>query len=77
MNGENKKINTEKDIIKYFEKNILDNILMIKKRTDEKTGNVVIYPSVEITEILKMNLSDEQNNTKLSNRKWNYHKRST
>ena len=62
MNAENKKINTEKDIIKYFEKNILDNILMIKKRTDEKTGNVVIYPSVEITEILKMNLSDEQNN---------------
>ena len=42
MNAENKKINTEKDIIKYFEKNILDNILMIKKRTDEKTGNVVI-----------------------------------
>ena len=62
MNAENKKINTEKDIIKYFEKNILDNILMIKKRTDEKTGNVVIYPCIEITEILKMNLSDEQNN---------------
>ena len=32
MNAENKKINTEKDIIKYFEKNILDNILMIKKK---------------------------------------------
>lgn len=62
MNAENKKINTEKDIIKYFEKNILDNILMIKKRTDEKTGNVVIYPCIEITEILKMNLSEEQNN---------------
>ena len=61
MNAENKKINTEKDIIKYFEKNILDNILMIKKRTDEKTGNVVIYPSVEITEILKMNLSEKFN----------------
>lgn len=60
MDDKNKQI--KKDLLKYFEENILDNIVMIKKRKDEETGNVVIYPSVEITEILKMNLSEQQNN---------------
>lgn len=61
MSIENNQINLEKDLIKYFEDNILDSIVTIKKRVD-KDGNTIIFPSVELTEILKLNLTESQNN---------------